>query len=360
MFYQPDRAARSCGGRSAPTTSPDTTKAAAHTMAVTHQPHELRRAKIYNAPMLRPFVLLLLALHGSAAAPSPTYLFSYFTGNGEDGLHFAESADGLTWTAVAGGRSFLKPAIGSRLMRDPSIVRGPDGMFHLVWTTGWWDKGIGLAHSKNLIEWSEQQFLPVMEQERDAQNCWAPEIFFDEDSARYLIFWSTTIPGRFPETDPRDPGLSRGDRANHRIYYVETKDFRTFSETKLLYDGGFNVIDGFIIKAHRDRYVMIVKDETIRPTPKKHLRVTEAKRPDGPYGPASEPISTDWVEGPSALKIGSGWIVYYDEYTRKRYGAIRSSDLKTWAPVRDVSFPSGTRHGTAFVVPSPVAARLGR
>src|SRR5918996_2261063 len=170
--------------------------------------------------MFRFIATTVLALQCTAGSAATSYLFAYFTGNGEDGLHFAASTDGLTWSVVAGGRSFLRPSVGSRLMGDPSIVRGPEGMFHLVWTTGWWDKGIGLAHSKDLIDWSEQQSLPVMEHERDAQNCWAPEIFFDEDRGRYLIVWSTTIPGRFPETDPKDPGLNRGDRANHRMYFV--------------------------------------------------------------------------------------------------------------------------------------------
>src|SRR5258708_27752430 len=43
-------------------------------------------------------------------------------------------------------------------------------MFHMVWTTGWWDQGIGIAHSKNLVEWSEQEFLPVMKDMPDARN----------------------------------------------------------------------------------------------------------------------------------------------------------------------------------------------
>jgi hypothetical protein len=308
--------------------------------------------------MFRVIAPIMLALQLAGGSTAATYLFAYFTGNGEDGLHFAASTDGLTWTSVAGGRSFLKPAVGSGLMRDPSIVRGADGLFHLVWTTGWWDKGIGLAHSRDLREWSEQEFVPVMVQEPDAQNCWAPEIFFDQDRGRYLIFWATTIPGRFPDTDPKDPTLSRGDRANHRLYYVETRDFKRFSPARLLYDGGFNVIDAFIIKADGARYAMIVKDETLRPTPRKHLRVVEATRPEGPYGAASDPLSVDWVEGPSALRIGADWIVYYDEYTRKRYGAIRSRDLKKWELVPNVSFPSGTRHGTAFVVPVEIATGL--
>lgn len=305
-------------------------------------------------------VRLLLAAFLLVQPPSTagqTYLFSYFTGNGEDGLHFAASRDGLTWTALNEGRSFLAPAAGSRLMRDPSIARGPDGRFHMVWTTGWFDKGIGLAHSQDLREWSEQQFVPVMAHEADAQNCWAPEIFFDEERARFLIYWATTIPGRFPGTDQKDERLSRGDRMNHRMYYVETKDFKSFSPARLLYDGGFSVIDAFIVKVTPKRYVMIAKDETIRPAPKKHLRVAEAERPDGPYGAASDPISADWVEGPSALKVNDAWMVYYDEYTRKRYGAIRSRDLKTWETVA-VTFPAGTRHGTAFAVPADIAARL--
>jgi hypothetical protein len=113
----------------------------------------------------------LLALTRVPQAPPPAapYIFSYFTNNGEDGLHLLASADGVRWTALNGGRSFLYPAVGSRLMRDPSITRGPDGMFHLVWTTGWSDNGIGIAHSKDLIEWSAQQFLPVMADARRAE-----------------------------------------------------------------------------------------------------------------------------------------------------------------------------------------------
>ena len=65
------------------------------------------------------------------------YLFSYFKGNGEDGLHLAWSRDGFQWKALNQDRSFLKPEIDSKLMRDPCICRGPDGQFHMAWTTGW-------------------------------------------------------------------------------------------------------------------------------------------------------------------------------------------------------------------------------
>jgi hypothetical protein len=292
---------------------------------------------------------LITAAADLAAQRAPQrYLFSYFTGNGEDGLHFAASADGLTWTALKDGASFLPPGVGSKLMRDPCIVQGPDGTFHMVWTTGWWDQGIGLAHSRDLISWSEQQWLPVMKHEPTALNAWAPEIFYDEAAQEYLIFWASTIPARFPQTE--ESGDTRDDqkKLNHRIYFVTTKDFVTYSPTSLFYDGGFNVIDATIAGAGAE-FVMIVKDETKRPVAKKHLRVARASRARGPYGPASPAISADWVEGPALLKVGEGWLLYYDEYTRQRYGAMRSTDLREWAVISDqVRFPAGMRHGTAF------------
>jgi hypothetical protein len=302
----------------------------------------------------------LLSAAGSLAAQQAPgrYLFSYFTGNGEDGLHFAASSDGLTWTPLKDRASFLQPAVGSRLMRDPCIVQGPDGTFHMVWTTGWWDAGIGLAHSRDLISWSEQQWLPVMKHEPTALNAWAPEMFYDEGAQEYLIFWASTIPARFPQTE--ESGDTREDqkKLNHRIYFVTTKDFVTYSPTSLFYDGGFNVIDATIVRAGAE-FVMIVKDETKRPVAKKHLRVTRASRAKGPYAPASPPISADWVEGPTILKVDENWILYYDEYTRQRYGAMRSKDLREWTVISDqVRFPAGMRHGTAFAAGEAVIRLL--
>jgi hypothetical protein len=304
-------------------------------------------------------VATAVLVHAASAAPGRHYLFSYFMGNGESGLHLAHSTDGLTWTALNDGRPYLTPAVGSRLMRDPSIVRGPDGVFHMVWTTGWWDGGIGLSHSRDLVNWSPQEWLPVMAHEPTALNAWAPELFFDEPTGEYLIVWASTIPGRFPETLVEGDTDDRKRPLNHRLYAVTTKDFRSFTPTRLFYDGGFNVIDGTIIR-HGEEYVLVVKDETRAPVAKKHLRLARAPRALGPYGPASPAISVDWVEGPTALRVDGTWYVYYDEYTRKQYGAIASDDLRTWRVVSDrVRFPAGARHGTAFEVDEGVARALG-
>jgi hypothetical protein len=289
------------------------------------------------------------------------YVFSYFVGNGEDGLHLLHSTDGLQWDKVGGGRSLLKPEVGrDKLMRDPAVCQGPDGKFHMVWTVSWGEKGIGYAHSEDLIHWSEQKYLPVMEHEKDARNSWAPETFYDADTKQFIIVWATTIPGRFPETEGQTKRENKDPGYNHRMYYVTTPDFENFSETKLFYDQGFNVIDSTIVKDGQ-RYAMILKNETDRPfKPEKNLRVSFADNALGPYGPASEPITGNyWAEGPTAINVGDTWMVYFDKYTEHKYGLVTSPDLVKWTDESDqLQMPSGVRHGTAFEVSAEIAERL--
>ncbi len=281
------------------------------------------------------------------------FLYSYFQGNG-DGLHLAYSEDGMTFTALNNDVPYITPSVGGNLMRDPSICQGPDGMFHMVWTTGWWDDGIGIAHSADMVNWSEQTYLPVMAHESNALNCWAPEIFYDEVTNKYLIFWATTIDGEFQETYNPD------DDNNHRIYYVSTDDFATYTDTALFYDPGFNVIDAFITKDD-DRYVMVVKDETKAPVAAKNFHLAFSDNAAGPYGSASASISPSglWVEGPSMIKVGKEWIIYFDAYSNGYMGALASDDMVIWTNISSqVSFPSGTRHGTVFRVTSDILDNL--
>jgi len=293
---------------------------------------------------------LILSLQSKCDAQQETgndiYLFSYFVGNGEDGLHLSYSEDGYNFEKLADGQSFLTPKVGKdSLMRDPNIIRGGDGKFHMVWTVSWTDKGVGYANSDDLINWSEQQFIPVMAHEPEARNTWAPEIFYDQEDDIYMIYWSTTIRGRFPETQ-----LDADDGYNHRKYYVTTKDFKEFSDTKLLYEPGFNVIDGTIIKVDGE-YIMFVKDETREPA-EKNIRITRSDRMTGGYGPAGEPITGDyWAEGPTAAKVDGQWVIYFDKYIDKQMGAVASRDLENWTDISDkINFPNGTRHGSVIMI----------
>lgn len=300
------------------------------------------------------FFLIVSFSLGCTAQPKQVYLFSYFMDNGEDGLHLAFSEDGFTWHPLNNNKSILKPQAGQdKLMRDPCIILGPDSKFHMVWTVSWNEKGIGYASSNDLINWSEQKFIPVMAHEPEARNCWAPELFYDEDSGGYMIFWATTIPKRFPETD-----ASAESGYNHRIYYVRTNDFVDFSKTELLYDMGFNVIDATIQKIN-DNFVMFMKNETLLPHEEKNIRVATSDQLCGNYTAASEPITKNWVEGPTVIKTGKGWVVYFDRYTEGRMGAVISEDLQNWKDISDyVKFPEGTRHGTVLKVDESVVFNI--
>ncbi len=278
-------------------------------------------------------------------AQDSIYLFCYFKGNG-DGLHYAYSDDGFRWQAMFGDSTVIRPTVSKdKLMRDPNIIRGRDGNFHMVWTVSWNDKGIGYASSKDLVNWSEQKFLTVMAKEDSARNTWAPEITYDEKKKEYMIYWATTISGRYPLLD-----TAAESKYNHRMYYVTTKNFKKFSKARLLYEPGFSVIDASIVY-DGNRYIMFLKNETKAPL-EKNIRVAFSKKLKGPYSQPGPPITGKyWAEGPTALKIGDTWIVYFDKYRDKKYGAVASKDLVNWTDHSDkVIFPPGTRHGSALKI----------
>jgi hypothetical protein len=315
---------------------------------------------------LLPRLWLLAAMVGvrlAAAAPDEVLIFTYFVGNGEDGLHLATSEDGLKWTAVKGGASLLTPVVGeNKLMRDPCLLRGPDGVFRLVWTTSWTGVTIGYASSRDLMTWSEQKALPVMAHEPTTANCWAPEIVWDEAKGRYLIFWSSTVPGRFPvpdETERKDKGKPP---RNHRLYATTTKEFVTFSPTQVQYEPGLNVIDETMVRdAVKGDWVMVVKNETEIPTPAKNLYLVRGKSPDGPWTPPSAPFSPAgvWVEGATVIQREGWWWVYFDKYRDKKYGVMRTQDWQTWEDrSADLVMPTGIRHGTVLSVPRTLVDAL--
>ncbi len=234
-------------------------------------------------------------------------------------------------------------------MRDPSLVRGPDDTFHLVWTTGWRkDQGFGYASSKDLVNWSEQKFIPVMAHEPATVNVWAPELFYDRHGEQFIICWASTIPGRFPDhQEPHDN--------NQRMYYTTTQDFQTFAPTKLFLNPGFSVIDCSIVE-DANRYVLLLKDNS---RTQMNLRVAFGNGPLGPWRDISDPFTKQFTEGPTALKVGDDWLIYFDAYRANVFGAVKTRDFKSFTNITsEVSFPLGHKHGTVLTVPRKVLENM--
>ncbi|MDB4919560.1 MAG: hypothetical protein JWQ54_1543 [Mucilaginibacter sp.] len=235
-------------------------------------------------------------------------------------------------------------------MRDPSICQGADGMFHLVWTTGWKDdKGIGYASSLDLIHWSAQQHINVMPYEPTAVNAWAPELFYDDEAGQFIIVFASTIPSRFAKGE-------EDENNNHRLYYTITKDFKSFSPTQLFLDPGFSVIDAEIVKRAKNDYVLVMKDNTRL---NRNILVAFSAHPLGPYTNFSKRFTEMYSEGPTVTKAGNNWLIYYDSYRLKRFGAMSTTDFKTFTNIAyEVKVPEGHKHGTIFKVNKKTLEKL--
>ena len=326
-------------------------------------------------------VTMSLCCCQSRQADDPeAYLFTSFREPSVSGLQYLYSLDGLHWDTIPG--VWLAPAIGNdttyidawtgeekwpqfapenRVMRDPSIVQGPDGTFHLVWTTQWMgSKGFGYASSKDLIHWTDQRSIDIMDT-IPTNNVWAPELFYDDEAGQFVIIWSSQInPADYTDAD------REGANACHRLWYCTTRDFVTFSAPQRYYDPGFNSIDGYLLKRAAHDYVLVVKDN--RKPGFSNLFCVFSNSPYGPFHTADNtpagttPTTTfgrTFSEGPCAVQLGDEWIIYFDQYHPQEYGAVSTTDFLTFTPIPErISVPADHKHGTIVKVRKSVIDAL--
>ena len=321
------------------------------------------------------------------------YVFPSFTGNGGDGLHLLASYNGYDWQEVDNYKSVYQQQDG--LMRDPSICRGSDGMYHMTHTTEWFDHRIALTHSEDLVNWTQTEFLYVwgdyagigteesdgsswagndlsnpVKRDSLVKNCWGPTIFYDDRTGEYVIYWATTIehPDVFPDT--WNPEI--WENMNHRMCYIVTKDFKSYSPRKLFYaPEDHMVIDALVAKTGDDTYVMGIKEET-----KQQLHVVKSqKKLDSwvnmpsdfwedlsdtePFAGPNLPGVMVRSEGVAILKTGEEWLVYCDYWHIKGNGAFRTRDFETFTNISDeAQLPGWIRNGKIFEVPKSEVDRL--
>jgi hypothetical protein len=293
--------------------------------------------------------VLILFVFFNCTPNQEIYVFSTFREPATEGLYLAWSDDGYVWHDLGG--PWLKPQAGvQKVMRDPSIVRGPDGIFRMVWTSSWTgDRGFGYAESEDLIHWSEQKHIPVMEYDTSTVNVWAPELFYDAIEDQYIIVWASTIPFRFPKGEEEE-------RNNHRLYCTTTRNFINFSETRLFLDPGFSVIDAVIVFRDTGDYVLVMKDNT---RPNRNLRAGFGTSPLGPFTAITDTFTHFCTEGPTVLKTGNEWLIFYDAYREKKYGAVSTTDFRHFTDVSSqIRLPEGHKHGTVFTADRRILRKI--
>lgn len=217
------------------------------------------------------FAALVFAGGGTCAAapsePTSAYLMVHFTGESAHGeqIYFSVSEDGLNWSELNNNQAVLVSKIGEKGVRDPAIVRSPDGKkFYLLATDlrianrkGWGharhhgSTSLIIWESTDLVNWSEPWMADVASTIPGAGCAWAPEAIYDESTGDYFVYWST---------------LTHGKPAG-RVYYARTKDFRTFTAPQLYieHNSPNGVIDTQIIqvKGQKHRYYRASRDTQI-------------------------------------------------------------------------------------------------
>jgi hypothetical protein len=295
-------------------------------------------------------LILCVILFMRPKADANEYLFVTFKDPGREGIWFAISDDALNWEMLNEGAPVLRTTAEMGVMRDPFVARGPDGVFHLIWTGG--RTGFGYSRSPDLVSWTSPRRIPVWPGDSRVRNLWAPEIRHDDSGSVWTIFWSTTITGDFPATD----GLVENGM-NHRIYAMETRDFETVSEPRLFFDPGYPVIDATLASDPVGGVLMVFKDERVTPL-HKQLRLTRAPSVAGPWAEPGAPLTQPWTEGPSLLQTRNGWLLFFDHYKpASGMKAQFSRDFVHWENV-ETRFPPLTKHGSFIKIADDEARRL--
>ncbi|MEU4486843.1 family 43 glycosylhydrolase [Streptomyces purpurascens] len=312
-----------------------------------------------------------------AEAALKGYMFSYFTGEGtSDGeqLYAALSKgnDPLHWRELNDGKPVLTSTLGEKGLRDPFIIRSPEGdKFYQIATdlriygNGDWDasqrtgsKSIMVWESTDLVHWTNQRLVKVSPD--SAGNTWAPEAFYDAERGEYVVFWASKL---------YDNADHSGDTYN-RMMYATTRDFYTFSEPKVWIDRGYSVIDSTMIR-HDGTYYRLSKDERNNSSSTPNSKFIFEEKSDSILNPSWTAVAEgigkgamNAAEGPLVFKSNTEekWYAFLDEFGGRGYIPFETTDLDsgTWTPSTGYDLPAKPRHGTVLPVTQAEYDRLLR
>ncbi|MGN0107471.1 MAG: glycoside hydrolase, partial [Hominilimicola sp.] len=291
------------------------------------------------------------------------YLFVHFVGTekteDEEQIYFSVSKDGQTWKTLNNKQPILTSTMGERGVRDPHIVRSPEGdkffliatdlsIYNRAYDKNRWStcqtagsKSIMIWESDDLVNWSNQRMAQVAPE--SAGCTWAPESVYDSEKGQYMVFWASKI--------------SDDNYSTQRIYRCYTKDFEHFTDAEVyIDDGSISNIDTTFIK-NNDTYYRFTKNES-------NSSVTMMGSNSLDYGFAEIPSYTingeagntvTGYEGPTAYKINgeNKWCLLLDYYSKSGgYKPFVTEDITRgeFVSAADFDFDMKYRHGTVIPI----------
>ena len=295
---------------------------------------------------------------GGEPPVNEAYLFAHMMEGDYGQLYYSISLDGLHWKQLNDGKR-----INDDYQGHADICKGHDGRYYLVGNRNDGAPDINFWVSEDLICWERYSDVePELEKTPGYPTALprigAPKLFYDTDSAQYVLTWHTP--------HKMDPPLKIEPYwGSQRTLYLVSKDLKTFSgPPRRLIDWDMGMID-VIIRKHAGRYHAIIKDErypTLDCVTGKTIRICSSDSPFGPYSKLSAPISPNFREAPMLIPSpdGKAWYMYYEQYPGVSYGLSVSADLDgPWYQVSGYTFhpgwdkyalPPKVRHGCMITI----------
>lgn len=281
------------------------------------------------------------------------YLFAHMTNANYGRLYYSVSRDGKQWQALNGGGIVLDDYLG-----HPNIVRGADKFYMMGVTTSGDLREPVLWSSTDLVTWDRKDLgrdvfdVSAYAYENEPVYLGAPKIFYDADSAGYIVTWHAYD----PTVGPGNPLWE-----SMRTFYFLTSDWETFSEPRRLFefdgeDASMATID-VILNKEGDKYYALIKDERWPETATtgKTIRVASSDCLTGPYTNPGPSITEAWEEAPVAVRKadGSGWYLFTERYLKHsdRYACYETDSFASgaWSEV-GIAPPQDGRHGCVIPV----------
>lgn len=302
------------------------------------------------------------------------YLWTHFgVEGGYEKIFYGHSTNGLQWEKLNDNKPILANLGGDLGVRDPHLVRSPEGDKYWIIGTDLHAEGGGaggsgwdqLNASQNLVVWESSDLVNWSDQRIvfagfDKAGCvWAPEAVYNDATGEYYVYWAAR-----DQTDNNTPDWAL------RMYLTKTRDFVTFTKPEIWTtlnpkgdgQGGRNIIDSTIAKEGDTYYRFSTSDwDTV---------VDTAPSLDGPWtqkiapGQAAAAGLRTRMEGLTVYQLPDGrWSVMGDEFNYYGHIADTLSSLKfrqlsSGTGTDQVSFDQSFRHGSVLRLSKAEEARL--
>ena len=213
---------------------------------------------------------ITVAEHGRWA-PDAGYAAAYFKSDSDEKIYQAATSgnDFFTFSPVNGGAPVITSTTDTKGLRDPYILRSKDGdKYYMVATdlciscgTGWGPAQsagslkINVWESTDLVNWTRTNGVNsgITVNQPEAGMTWAPEAYWDEALQSYVVHFSSRLYS--------DASHTNSDNLHARVFYVLTRDFKTFTYPPTEWQNtGYARIDSTIQKIG-DYYYRFSKNE---------------------------------------------------------------------------------------------------